>query len=167
MPENSEVPGAPDRRPTFVGVLPAIFGALVVSALCVGTAVVFLRWRDEAQHRVVVDHKRLCAEGDRSACDVLRSACLKRSAEGCLALADTYLGAGPRHDAPEGARLLAEACDHNLVEACRRAADLYSAGRDVPEDSGRAAELRRRACALGDRGSCGTPPSATSELKGP
>jgi len=141
-------------RRALVAVLPAILGALLASALCVAIAVGFLAWRDATQHRLLVDRKKLCETGDRTACDLLRNACLKRSAEACLALADTYLGAGPRHDGAEGARLLAEACEHHLAEACTRAAALYTDGREVPADPGRASDLRQRGCALGDQAAC-------------
>src|SRR5678815_2086394 len=94
-------------------VLPAILGAVLASAFCVVIAVGFLRWRADAQRRFLGERQRLCGGGDISACDVLRSACLKRSAEGCMALAETYIGPGPRHDGREGARLLAEACEYH------------------------------------------------------
>ena len=154
MSHFSEPRAAGSARRNFVAVLPAILGALGASALCVAIAVAFLRWRDDAQHRLLVERKSLCATGNSTACDQLRSACLKRSADGCLALADTYLSAGPRHDAVEGARLLTEACDHNLAEACRRASAIYADGRDIERDPERARSLRLRACTFGDKESC-------------
>ena len=139
-------------------VLPAILGALVASLFCVAIAVGFVWWRADAQRRFLGERQRLCGQGEISACDLLRSACLKRSAEGCMALAETYLGPGPRHDGREGARLLGEACEYHAVDGCRRAALLYEEGRDAPPDRDRAADLRKRACALGDKALC---------LKGP
>jgi len=135
-------------------VLPAILGALLASAFCVVIAVGFLRWRADAQRRVLEERQRRCGAGEISACDLLRSACLKRSGEGCLALAETYIEPGPRHEAREGARLLAEACEHHVVDACRRAALMYEEGGEVPLDHERAADLRKRACAFGERALC-------------
>jgi TPR repeat protein len=140
------------------GALPAIGGAILASALCVGIAVGFLRWREDAQRQLLNERKGRCGRGDLAACDLLRSACLKRVGEGCLALAETYLAPGPRHDGPEGVRLLTEACDHHMVEACRRAALLYEEGRDVPLDRDRAAALLKRACTLGDATACAKGP---------
>jgi TPR repeat protein len=136
----------------------AIGGALLASALCVGIAVGFLHWRAGAQRQILLERKERCERGALQACDLLRSACLKRSGEGCLALAGAYLATGPRHDGPEGARLLAEACDHHIVEGCRRAASLYGEGREVPADLGRAAALLKHACALGDTAACSKGP---------
>lgn len=140
------------------GALPAILGALFASALCVGTAVGFLRWRAEAQQEILNERKGRCGHGDVAACDLLRSACLKRVGEACLALAESHLGSGPRHDAQEAVRLLTEACDHHVAEACRRAAALYKEGREVPVDRDRAAALMQRACTSGDKDACAKGP---------
>jgi hypothetical protein len=140
------------------GAVLAIGGALLASAICVGIAVGFLRWREDAQRRILLERKDRCTAGDLAVCDILRSACLKRSGEGCLALAEAYLAPGPRHDGPEGARLLAEACDHHVVKGCRVAAVLYDEGREIPADRERAATLRKRACAFGDTEVCAKGP---------
>jgi len=140
------------------GAVLAIGGALLASALCVGIAVGFLRWRADAQRELFIQRKERCGAGDLATCDLLRSACLKRIGEGCLALAEAYLAPGPRHDGPEGTRLLSEACDHHVVEGCRRAAALYEAGREVSLDRERAAALLKRACALGDAPACAKGP---------
>jgi TPR repeat protein len=134
--------------------LPAILGALVLSTLCAIVAVALLKWRAEAQSRVFSERQKFCAAGELAACDLLRSACLKRSGEACVGLAETYIGAGPRRDAPEAARLLSEACEYRVIEGCLRAASLYVEGRDVPPDQDRARTLRKRACVLGDKGAC-------------
>lgn len=140
------------------GALLAIGGALLASVLCVGIAVGFLKWRADAQLGILNERKLLCGRGELAACDLLRSACLKRIAEACLSLGESYLAPGPRHDGPEGARLLSEACDHHMVDGCRRAASLYAEGREVPPDPDRAAALMKRACALGDTAACAKGP---------
>jgi TPR repeat protein len=140
------------------GAIPAIVGALLASALCVGIAVGFLRWRADAQKEILSERKTRCSGGDAAACDLLRSACLKRVGEACVALAESHLASGPRHDGPEGARLLAEACDHHVIEACRRAASLYEEGREVPPERDRAAALMQRACTFGDKAACAKGP---------
>jgi TPR repeat protein len=140
------------------GAVLAIGGALLASAVCVGIAVGLLRWREDAQRTILYERKGRCTSGDSAVCDLLRSACLKRSGEGCAALAEAHLAPGPRRDAREGARLFSEACDYHVVEGCRRAASLYAEGRDVPPDRDRAAALTKRACALGDTAACSKGP---------
>jgi TPR repeat protein len=141
-------------RPSLRSALPAILGAVLASLFSVLIAIGFLRWRADAQRRAISEHQRRCEAGDGAACDLLRSACMKRSPEGCVALGDVCLGPGPRHDPAEGARLISEACEYHFVEACRRAASLYDGIGEVAPDPDRARALRKRACSFGDESAC-------------
>lgn len=54
----------------------------------------------------------------------------------------------------EALELFERACDLDDGYGCRRAATLYGGGLGVPRQPERAAELRRKACALGDDEAC-------------
>lgn len=114
----------------------------------------FLRWRASEQRRVLDDRSARCKNDDATACDFLRSACLKRSGDGCVALSEAYFAAGPNHDAREAVRLLGEACTYRSAAACVRGAKLQLSGDAVPKNPIEARSLLERGCELGDREAC-------------
>jgi TPR repeat protein len=122
--------------------------------LAVLGSIAFLTFRAKEEFRVLGARSVLCVQGTVDACDQLRSACTKRSGDACFALANAVLSPGPRHDGPEGLRLLTQACDFRHAEACRRAGALLVEGREVPKDERAAEEFRVKACKLGLRDTC-------------
>ncbi len=134
--------------------LAPIAGAIGVTVLCVISAVIFLRWRGAEQHRALQISTTKCRGGDKEGCDTLRDACLKRSAEACVNLAEVYLSPGSNRDPQEGARLLGEACLHRNADACFRAGTMYAAGTDIPKNPAEAKDSFQRGCYLGNDKAC-------------
>jgi hypothetical protein len=133
--------------------MPAI-GALVGTILALGISVGFLVWRSGEQRRVLDDRTGRCVQGDRIACDQLQSACLKRSGDACVALADSRLAAGPSHDPDAGRRLLGEACEYRHREACLRGGRMSLEAEGARKDLPAARALLDRGCELGSHEAC-------------
>jgi TPR repeat protein len=134
--------------------LTAAFGALAITAVALFGSMGFLRWRSAEQRRVLDDRSVRCKSNDIAACDLLRSACIKRSGDGCVALADAYAAPGPNHDPRESLRLLDEACTYRSADACLRAAKLQLAGGATPKNPIQARSLVERGCELGNAEAC-------------
>jgi TPR repeat protein len=149
----SRTGSAPAESRLRAGLL-AAFGALALTIVAIVGSLGFLWWRSNEQLRVLDVRKGRCAGGDASACDLLRNACLKRSADGCAALGNALLATGPRHDATEGLRLLGEACTYRQRDACLRAGTLLTTGTDVPKDEAAGRRLLDRACLMGLKDAC-------------
>jgi TPR repeat protein len=131
-----------------------IGGAALAVALAIGVTLGFLTWRAGEQRRVLDLRGHKCAEGDVASCDDLRSACVKRSGDACVTLAEVHLAGGPRWDGAEGLRLLGDACTFRHAGACLRAGRAYLEGRIVTKDVARARPLLARGCELGAREAC-------------
>lgn len=64
------------------------------------------------------------------------------------------MGQGVFKDLATAAGFYGRACEAGSAQGCRSLALLYETGEGVELSAERAAELMRRACALGDRDSC-------------
>jgi TPR repeat protein len=115
------------------------------------------RMRHEAA-RAAAQYRKACAADEKDACTALalEKGCSGR--EACLDFADlcsNYLSGYDVLSEPALARGPCEiACAGGIGEACDNLADMYQDGYGVPYDLFQAAELRRRACQLGDRDAC-------------
>jgi TPR repeat protein len=135
------------------GLLPAL-GAVLLTLFAVGGSVGFLAFQGKEQERYLAAKSARCGRGATDACDALRSLCLKRDPDGCVALADAHLTAGPSHDAREAARLLGEACGYRHPRACARAGRMALEGGETPKDPTRAKSLLERGCQIGEKEAC-------------
>lgn len=141
---------APNDR---AGLLPAL-GAVLLTLFAVGGSVGFLAFQGKEQERFLAARSTRCGGGAADACDTLRSLCLKRDPDACVALADAHLAAGPNHDAREAARLLGEGCGYRHPRACARAGRMALEGGEVPKDLPHAKDFLERGCQIGDKEAC-------------
>lgn len=115
------------------------------------------RMRNEVA-RAAAQYRKACAADERDACTALalQKGCSTR--EACLDFADLcsdYLSGYDVLSEASLARTPCEiACSGGIGEACDNLADMYQDGYGVSYDPVQAAELRRRACQLGDRDAC-------------
>ena len=133
--------------------LPAL-GAVLLTLLAVGASVGFLGVQSKEQQRVLAIKSTRCATGVTDACDALRSLCIKREPDACVALADAHMRAGPSHDGREAERLLVEACGYRHPRACARAGQMALEGSEGPKDLAQAKQLLERGCEIGEKDAC-------------
>jgi TPR repeat protein len=126
----------------------------VAVTFALGVTVGFLTWRAGEQRRVLDLRGARCAEGDATSCEDLRSACVKRSGDACVTLADAHLRQGPHKDTAEGLRLLGDACTFRHGDACLRRGRAFLEGDPAERDVARARPLLERGCQLGAREAC-------------
>lgn len=131
------------------GFKPAL-GAALITAGTIALSIGFLTWRGREQRRVLDARQAMCTRGDHGACDLLRGACLKRSADACVSLASSYLSSGPNQDMREGQRLLVDACVLHDGRACLRAGRMYLESNDLAE----ARSMLDRGCDYGAHEAC-------------
>jgi TPR repeat protein len=135
------------------GLLPAL-GAVLLTLFAVSGSVGFLAFQGKEQERFLAARSTQCSGGAAEACDALRSLCLKRDPDACVALADAHLAVGPNHDAREAARLLGEACGYRHPRACERAGRMALEGGETSKDLPRAKDLLDRGCKIGEKEAC-------------
>lgn len=135
------------------GLLPAVF-AVLLTLFAVGGSVGFLAFQGKEQQRFLAARSVRCSGGATDACDALRSLCLKRDPDACVALADAHLAPGPSHDAREAARLLGEACRYRHPRACSRAGRMALEGAETPKDVPEAKKLLEHGCEIGALEAC-------------
>jgi TPR repeat protein len=66
-------------------------------------------------------------------------------------------GVGVPVDKATGVGFMKRSCDGNSALGCKLLGVMHARGLGVARDDGRAAALRERACALGDKASCASP----------
>lgn len=125
-------------------------GAAIVTLGAISLSIGFLTWRGREQRRVLDARQTTCTRGDSRACDLLRGACLKRSADACVSLANSYLASGPNHDEREGQRLLGDACVLHDGRACLRVGRMYLEANDAAQ----ARTMLDRGCDYGAHEAC-------------
>ncbi len=90
------------------------------------------------------------AENFPAALDQYAQACETGVAEGCFRAGAIHNNgaamSGIAEDYEQGAELLDRACGNGIADACALLATNYDFGLGVPQDDGRATELRLRAC---------------------
>src|SRR5437868_5690395 len=115
------------------------------------------RMRHEAA-RAAAQYRKACAADEKDACTALALEKGCSSREACLDFADLCSDHLSGYDVLSEASLARApceiACAGGIGEACDNLADMYQDGYGVPYDLVQAAELRRRACQLGDRDAC-------------
>lgn len=149
----SPAPLATTSSPLRAAALP-IGGAILAVVLAISVTLGFLTWRAGEQRRVLDLRGAKCTGGDAASCDDLRSACVKRSGDACMTLAEAHLRKGPHRDAAEGLRLLGDACTFRHAGACLRAGRAHLDGELAQKDAARARTLLVRGCELGAREAC-------------
>lgn len=143
----------PEAAPRRAGYKPAL-AAFALTVATVAISIAFLSWRGREQGRVLAAEEERCRRGESGSCDSLRSACIKRSADACVALARTYESSGALHDPAEAVRLLSEACVYHHASACLGAGRRYLEGNGVPQDLSQARSLLDRGCGFGAHEAC-------------
>jgi TPR repeat protein len=136
------------------GVAPALWG-VGSGVLALGIAVGVSLWQSGAQRQVLDADQARCGRGDTTACDALRSLCLKRYGDACEALAEAiFVLPADKRDTRDAMRLLGEACELRTRRACVSAGRKLLEGNGVAKDPAEAKRLLARGCELGEKDAC-------------